>query len=455
MIDKLKELIIDNKLPIGSYGIERETLRVDDKGVLSFKPHPQGLGDKFENPYITTDFSESQIEVITPPLQSAEEGFIFLNDLYDVVATKIEDEYLWPQSMPCIIVNDKEIPVAEFGEGEDAIKAKEYRKKLMDKYGGKKQLISGIHYNFSFTEEIIKGLYAEVCNEVNYKTFKNSVYLKVTRNYLRYRWLLIYLLGSTTTLHKTYIDESECTKCFKEIAVDSFIHGNGISYRNGECGYRNLVDLFPDYNTVDDYVKSIKEFIKDDLIESHKELYSQIRLKPKNIKDFLNSLEQDGIKYLEYRTIDVNPFEKSGIALEDLEFLEVFNIFLLLKEESEYKKWQEEALENQDHIAKFGKREIKLKRDGEYISKIEWAMEILQEIKEINKELNLHKEPYIDVMIARIKDSKLTYAYRVEEMVREKGYINAYMELAKKYKSQAHKDINNSGIYKYLEQWLN
>ncbi len=454
MINKLKELIIDDKYSIGSYGIEREALRVDRGGTLSFKPHPKSLGNKSENPYITTDFSESQVEVITPAFESVEETFKFVNDLYDVVATEIEDEYLWPQSMPCVVPEDKEIPVAEFGDGASVTEAEEYRKKLMDKYGGKKQLISGIHYNFSFSEEIIKGLYADVCNEVSYKTFKDSIYLKVTRNYLRYRWLLVYLLGSTTTLHKSYIDECECTKCFKEVVVDSFVQEGGISYRNGECGYRNLVDLFPDYNTVEGYVKSLRGFIKDELIESHKELYSQIRLKPRDVKNFFNSLLEDGIKYLEYRTIDVNPFEKGGIALMDLEFLEVFNIFLLTKDESDYRIWQEEALENQDHIAKFGKKEIKLRKDGQYISKVQWGLEILEEIRGISEALELDKEGCIDIMIAKIKDSKLTYSYRIEEQVKAKGYLSVYMELAEKYKSEAYEDINNSDIYKELEGWL-
>ena len=64
----------------------------------------------------------------------------------------------------------------------------------------------------------------------------------------------------------------------------------------------------------------------------------------------MESLINDGIKYLEYRTIDINPFEKGGISLEDLKFLQIFNIYLLVKEESNFDKWQEEALENQQLI---------------------------------------------------------------------------------------------------------
>ena len=35
---------------------------------MATTPHPGILGDKFKHPYITTDFSEALIELITPPL---------------------------------------------------------------------------------------------------------------------------------------------------------------------------------------------------------------------------------------------------------------------------------------------------------------------------------------------------------------------------------------------------
>ncbi|MDU1411364.1 MAG: hypothetical protein E6929_01005 [Clostridium sp.] len=448
MIKELKELIDKNNGIIGHYGIEREALRVDKAGRLSEIDHPNGLGDKYTNPYITTDFSESQIEMITPPFETSEKVYEFLNLLYDTVVFNIDDEYLWTQSMPCIIPD--EIPVARFGELDEAKVATEYRKKLMKKYGGKKQLISGIHYNFSFDENIIKGLYEKHGEEQSYREFKDKIYLKVTRNYLRYRWLLIYLLGSTTTLHETYIDACECRKCFKKITEDSFSHEGGISYRNGECGYRNLVDLYPDYKSVQGYVDSLKDYIERGVIESHKELYSQIRLKPKNVSDFFNSLVEEGIKYLEYRTIDVNPFEPCGISLVDLRFIEIFNIFLLIKEEDLYDRWQEESLENQDLIAKFGKKTIKLKRSGEYVDKVKWALDILNEIKEISIALNRDRNREIELMKKRVKDVNLTYAHRIEERVKNKGYVDCYLSLAEKYKEMSLSKINNTKQYKHL-----
>ncbi|MGL5243769.1 MAG: bifunctional glutamate--cysteine ligase GshA/glutathione synthetase GshB, partial [Sarcina sp.] len=160
MLYNIKEELNIIDLINGKYGLEREALRVDEFGKLSLKEHPKTFGDKILNPYITTDFSESQVELITPPLETIEKVYNFSSILYDIVAVNIGSEYLWSQSMPCDIPEDHDIPIAQFCQYiEEGKKAREYREKLFKKYGGKKQLISGIHYNFSFNETLIKKLY--------------------------------------------------------------------------------------------------------------------------------------------------------------------------------------------------------------------------------------------------------------------------------------------------------
>ncbi len=46
-------------------GIEKESLRVLPDGNLSQAPHPAALGSALTHPLITTDFCESQPELIT------------------------------------------------------------------------------------------------------------------------------------------------------------------------------------------------------------------------------------------------------------------------------------------------------------------------------------------------------------------------------------------------------
>lgn len=446
MLNKLKELFNSKELLKGNYGLEREGLRVNEKGELSLRHHPEVFGDKVSNPYITTDFSESQIEVITPTFENIEETYKFNNALYDIVAMEIEDEYIWPQSMPCKIPDNDKIPVAKYADQGEGTEAQVYRENLLKKYGGKKQLISGIHYNFSFSEEFIEKLYNScalndkcfISNKNDFKEFKNSIYLRLARNYLRYNWLIIYLLGGTATLHESYI--GECKKNLEKIANESFTNSGALSYRNGECGYKNKVDLFPNYNSISEYVESLKNFIHNKVIDSHKELYSSIRLKAKNQHDFLNSLIKDGVSYLEYRSIDINPYEKGGISLEDLYFLQIFSLFLLIEEESDYENWQEESLENQNLISRSGQNDIMLKRDGKLISKEKFALDILKSINNIDKELGLGRSIIIDKMIKKVKNHKLTYAYLIAQQVKEQGYINAHLNLAKEHRNQAFKN---------------
>ena len=447
MLEKIKNLFISNEILKGNYGIERETLRVDNDGKLAMTLHSEEFGDKANNSYITTDFSESQIEVITPAFDNIEETYNFTRALYDIAAMEIGDEYLWPQSMPCIIPEDEKIPVAKYSEDNKA--SEEYRENLLKKYGGKKQLISGIHYNFSFDENIIKRLYENSNENLSYKEFKNNIYLKVARNYLRYRWLIVYLLGAAPVVHESFIDGCKCP--LKKVSNAGYSSIGAISHRNGKCGYKNKIDLFPSYNTIGAYLESIANYIEDGIIESHKELYSQVRLKPSDTKSFTTSLLNDGIKYLEYRSIDVNPFEKGGIALDDLKFLQIFNIFLLVKEESDYKNWQEEALENQQIIAINGLEDVNLKSDGLLKSRESLGLEILNEIMYINNELSLGKEDVISNMIKKVKDSKLTYAYKVTKLIEENGYIESFITLANEYKKNAYNNRFKLEGYEDLE----
>lgn len=447
MLQEIKELFNSKELLEGWFGLEREMLRVDSFGNLSFKSHPEVFGDKAKNPYITTDFSESQIEVITPTLGSVEEVYNFTRALYDIVTPEIGDELLWPQSMPCIIPEGGKIPVADYGEAGKA--AKEYREMLLEKYGARKQLISGIHFNFSFKDEFIQKLYDNSNQEISFKEYKNNIYLKLTRNYLRYRWLIIYLFGAAAVVDVSYT--TECSNKFKHISKRGRTNSSVISYRNGNCGYKNNVDLFPSYNSVDEYIESLNNYISDKLITSHKELYSQVRLKPKNPNNFIESLKEDGIQYLEYRTFDVNPFEKGGISLVDLKFMQLFNIYLLVKEESDYPKWQEEALENQHIIARYGKINASLKRYGTEVLKTDFALDLLKDMKEVCVYLDLENEEVIQTMIDRVTHVENTYAYKITQKVKDEGFINAFTNLANEYKQSANNNRFKLTGYENLE----
>ncbi len=436
MLHKVKEKFSKEQLMSGNFGIEREGLRCDDRGLLSHTEHPHVFGEKLANQYITTDFSESQLELITPVRNTIDSCYKCLENIYNIAVLEIGSEYIWPQSMPCNLPNEDKIPIATFDDSKQGQEAYDYRRHLLKKYGGKKQLVSGIHYNFSFNEDLLKFLYEEMQYEGDYKDFKDDMYLKVTRNYLRYRWLIIYLLGGASVIHSTYEDET---------------YNDALSYRNSVFGYVNDVELYPNYTNIDNYIKSIIGFVREGCIDSPKELYSQIRLKANDNTNLLSSLKNEGISYLEYRSIDINPFDKAGVSKVDLYFMHIFNLYLLFKEETPYTRWQEEAQQNQYNVAIYGQKNIQLLRNGEKTSKIDWAIEILDDVRDVSNKLGLDQDYIIFNMLNKVKDYKLTHAYKIMTATENEGYITAHMNLAKAYKQQAYEKRYQLQGYEDLE----
>ena len=92
-------------------GIEKESLRVQPDGLLAATPHPARLGSALTHPHITTDFSESQVELITGVHSNADACIRELTEIHQVVYRAIGDELLWSASMPCRLPAEDKIPL--------------------------------------------------------------------------------------------------------------------------------------------------------------------------------------------------------------------------------------------------------------------------------------------------------------------------------------------------------
>ncbi len=134
------------------HGIERECLRVDGHGKLALTPHPRALGSALTNPQITTDYSESLLEFITPTSTSVEKTLEELDEIHRFASGKLDGEYLWSPSMPCELPDEETIPIARYGSSHIGRLKYVYRKGLALRYGKTMQCIAGIHYNFSLPE---------------------------------------------------------------------------------------------------------------------------------------------------------------------------------------------------------------------------------------------------------------------------------------------------------------
>src|ERR1700759_3344375 len=136
----------------GRKGVEKESLRVRPDGTLATTPHPRSLGSALTNEHITTDYSESLIELVTPAFATSWELLQYLLDLHQFVYRHLGDELLWATSMPCVLSGDASIPIARYGTSNIAQMKTVYRRGLGVRYGRMMQAISGVHFNYSFPE---------------------------------------------------------------------------------------------------------------------------------------------------------------------------------------------------------------------------------------------------------------------------------------------------------------
>ena len=442
-MNTIEKIIKENSLGLdikkGRFGIEKESLRVNENGELALTNHPKFFGDKIKNPYITVDFSESQIEMITPTESSVEKAYDFLRNIHEIVATNLKDEYLWSQSVPPILPSEELIPLGKFPQNKELEK---YREKLALKYGRKKQLLSGIHFNFSFDDEFLKELYELSKEKTSFKEFKNNIYLKISRNYFKYGWMIIYLLGASPVIHETYLQK--CIDKMKKFTDDTYYFEDLVSFRNGSCGYRNEKDFFVNYESVDKYVESLERLIEKESISSAKEYYSPIRLKTKNPKEILLELKNSGIEYLEFRSIDLNPFSEIGIEKADLEFLHLFILFLFLKddepfEEKDYFRY----LKNQEILANKGNSdEFRLICcEDKNVSPKEYSIVILEEIERHLKAIGAFTnkdEKVLQYQKNKILSNRL-YSDLVLKEVKQKGFVKFHIDKAKEFLNEMKK----------------
>ena len=116
-------------------GIEKESLRCRPDGGLAATPHPLALGSALTHPHITTDYSESQLELITGAHADIDDCLEQLTKIHQYVYRSIGDEMLWVGSMPCGLPADENIPIGVYGTSNVARAKSIYRMGLGHRYG--------------------------------------------------------------------------------------------------------------------------------------------------------------------------------------------------------------------------------------------------------------------------------------------------------------------------------
>jgi glutamate--cysteine ligase len=366
-------------------GIEKESLRTTPRGQLALTPHPRALGSALTNPHITTDFSESQVEVVTGVHACAQACLNELTQIHQFVYRAIGDELLWASSMPCALPPEAEIPIGHYGTSNVGRAKTVYRTGLAHRYGRPMQTISGIHYNWS-----MPGL-------------SSDDYFGLIRNFRRQSFVLLVLFGASPAVTTDFVQGM--AHGLQPLGERTLYLPHATSLRMGNLGYQSDAQsaLAVSYNGLKGYAASLQEALmrayppyeamglRDErggykqlstsLLQIENEFYSTIR--PKRVIQTgerpLHALRERGVEYVEVRCMDLNPFLPVGIDEDTVRLLDVFLLHCLLSDSPLDSPDEIAALaRNQQLVATRGREPgLRLTRGNHEVLLVEWAQEVL------------------------------------------------------------------------------
>ena len=395
-------------------GIEKESLRALPSGMLALTPHPAALGSALTHPHITTDYSESQIELITGVHSGVEDCLQELTEVHQATYHAMGDERLWVGSMPCGLPTDETIPVGRYGSSNIGRSKSVYRLGLGQRYGRRMQTISGIHYNWS-----LPGVSSEQ-------------YFDLIRNFRRHSFLLLYLFGASPALCSSFV--AGRAHELQSLGEHTLYMPHGTSLRMGRLGYQSdaQATLAVSYNNLESYAASLQEALctpypayeqigiinpggdynqlSTSLLQIENEFYGTIR--PKRVirpgERPLHALRERGVEYVEVRLMDLDPFVPIGIAAPTIRFLDVFLLHCLLTDSPPDTPEEITTLaHNQHRVAARGREPgLMLEAPGGDRLMSEWGAELLDQCEpmaaalDAAHSLDVNKMAYRDALAA-------------------------------------------------------
>jgi glutamate--cysteine ligase len=456
-------------------GIEKESLRVSSSGHIASSSHPKKLGSALSHPSITTDYSEALLEFITAPSCSIEKVLTELDNIHRFTYRQIGEELLWASSMPCQLGANNDIPIAEYGTSNIGLMKRVYRLGLGHRYGRAMQTIAGIHYNFSIPNELWLELQQQQQNTQSLQDFKSEGYFNLIRNFRRYAWLLLYLLGSAPAVCRSFVANRDHR--LSPVGKDnhSLYQPFATSLRMGDLGYQSQAQSTIDisYNSLEEYVASLRKALataykpyddiglKDQqgnfkqlnthLLQIENEFYSAIRPKRTASSDEtpLQALQQYGVEYIEVRCLDVNPLIPCGIDAQTIRFLDTFLLFCLLSDSPKIDSLESENLsENMLRTVYKGRdSQLTLRRHSSELILRDWGTDLLQQMQPVAEQLDgahahQHYTHTLRDMHSAITDSGNTPS---ETLLKEmQDNAETYYRMAMR-KAQEHRDFFLSG----------
>ena len=457
----------DGVLAGGLKGVEKESLRVTPDGMLAATPHPKALGAAMTNRFITTDFSEALLEFVTPAMTRTWETLRVLCEIHQFTYERIGDELLWVASMPCLMSEDAEIPLARYGSSNVGTMKTVYRRGLGYRYGRKMQTIAGVHFNYSLPAAFWPWYREVEQSPLDVDSFRSEAYMGLVRNFRRFGWLVLYLFGASPALCKSFIGDADThLESFDE---HTFFLPHATSLRMSDLGYNNSTQarLSISLNSLREYIRDLScaictpetdyerigikvdgEYrqLSANQLQIENEYYSPIR--PKRVARSgerpTAALRRGGVEYVEVRSIDLNLFDPAGVNQNAMRFMEAFIIYCLLHDSPplDEREWRDVA-SNHGRTARAGRQPgFMLDRDDGKISLRDWASDIVSDVAEIARLIDAGdgSDVYSQAVSAQaelVEDADKTPAARVIESMAERN--SSFFEFALNA-ARGHKD---------------
>lgn len=434
-------------------GLEKESLRVNAEGTIAQTPHPAALGSALTHPYITTDYSEALIELITPPFTDMREALQFLCETQQFVYSNLTDELLWATSMPCVVRGETSIPIARYGDSNPGLMKTVYRRGLGYRYGRTMQIIAGVHFNYSFPDGFWRMLQEFEGDRGPLRDFVSESYMALIRNLQRFGWLVPYLFGASPAVCKSFLSEQAAN--MESFDANTYYQPYATSLRMGDIGYQNnqenKIGIKACYDNLSAYIDSLtcaigtpcaqyeKIGVKVDgeyrqlnanLLQIENEYYSTIRPKQVlsgNEKPTL-ALKRRGVHYVELRSLDVNAYDPLGIHEDQIYFLEAFLLFCLLHESPKLSERERIEIDENELAAAHRGREpgLTLWRNGEEVTLQAWGLELCEQLLAVCGQLDADKigSPYTDALrrqMESLRDPDRTPSARMLAEMRANG----------------------------------
>ncbi len=398
-----------------SRGLEKESLRATADGNLSMRPHPRALGAPLTHPRITTDFSESQVELITGVHEDIEACLAELTETHQITLADIDGESLWCTSMPCPLPADDQIPIGQYGSSFVGRTKTIYRVGLKHRYGSRMQTISGLHYNFSIPQTLwpllqqMPGLRLDE----NPKRARSQGYFGLIRNFRQHSWLLL-LFGASPLVQRSFA--VGMPHILKRFGRDALGLPHATSLRMGPLGYQSDAQsrIGASYNCLKSYAESLYDALTQpypayekmgilyegeyrqlstSLLQIENEFYGTIRpkqpIRPKERP--LAALAARGVEYVEVRLMDLDPFSPIGITAETIRFLDIFLLYCLLSDSPpDSPKITAAQAANRHAVAQRGREPgLALQQgDGSLRPLQDWGQELLKDLQPVAERLD-------------------------------------------------------------------